>query len=57
MLSLGSSLTVTPAANLCEQVGDESLDGEPMDALCSQRISAKIELVGLMRKLELDIPE
>jgi len=78
MLSLGSSLTVTPAADMCEQVGDEwdtetrvhggeakhhlvivNLQKTPMDHLSSLRIFAKIDdvMVGLMRELELDIPE
>jgi len=77
MLSLGSSLTVTPAADMCEQVGEASMDEfargvaqrhhlvvvnlqqTPMDHLCSLRIFAKIDdvMIGLMRELQLDIPE
>ena len=66
-LVLGSSLTVTPAANLPEMVGEKkkgtfcivNLQKTNMDNLCDVRIFAKCDDVMrlLMKKLNLEIPE
>jgi len=67
MLALGSSLTVTPAADLPREVGERwadhlvivNLQKTPLDDECSLRIFAKIDdvMVPLMKELALQIPE
>eukprot|EP00118_Oscarella_pearsei_P009936 m.58799 g.58799 ORF g.58799 m.58799 type:complete len:423 (+) comp34829_c0_seq1:408-1676(+) len=68
-LAMGSSLTVTPAADIPESVGGKkikegglvivNLQRTPLDALASMRINAKCEEVAklLAEKLELVLPE
>jgi len=65
-LAMGSSLTVTPAANIPEMVGRGgkrlvivNLQATPLDYACKLRIFAKCDEVSkmLMSKLGLEIPE
>ena len=65
-LAMGSSLTVTPAANIPEMVGEGgkrlvivNLQATPLDSCCKLRIFAKCDEVSkmLMSKLGLEIPE
>jgi NAD-dependent SIR2 family protein deacetylase len=65
-MALGSSLTVTPAADIPETVGERgqrlvvvNLQRTPLDHLCALRIYAKTDQVSrmLMEKLGLEIPE
>jgi len=65
-LVLGSSCTVTPAADMPRTVGERgknlvivNLQATPIDVYACMRINAKIDdvMVPLMRKLGLDIPQ
>merc|ERR1719397_10920 len=65
-LVLGSSCTVTPAADMPKKVGKRgknlvivNLQATPLDGYASMRINAKIDdvMVPLMKKLGLDIPQ